>query len=45
MVFDTLIQQHFGELSKDELAIIQSYFHEEKLSKNEYFYRIWTDLQ
>lgn len=37
MVFDTLIQQHFGELSKDELAIIQSYFHEEKLSKNEYF--------
>lgn len=37
MVFDTLIQQHFGELSKEELAIIQSYFHEEKLSKNEYF--------
>lgn len=35
--FNRLIQEHFGQLNKEELAIIQSYFHEEKLSKNDYF--------
>lgn len=35
--FNTVIQEHFGPLSEQELAIIQSYFHKEKLSKNEFF--------
>ncbi len=35
--FDGLIQQYFGSLTSQELSIIQSYFKEEKLSKNEIF--------
>ncbi len=35
--FDELIQQYFGSLSSQELSVIQSYFREEKLSKNEIF--------
>ena len=32
-----LIQEHFGQLTHQELEIIQSYFHEEKLQKNDFF--------
>lgn len=35
--FDKLIQQHFGPVSSQELSVIQTYFKEEKLSKNEIF--------
>lgn len=35
--FNKLIQEHFGKLSNQELAIIQSYFHEETLHKNDFF--------
>ncbi len=34
-----LIQEHFGQLTNQELEIIQSYFHEEKLQKNDFFTR------
>lgn len=37
--FNTLIKQHFGQLTSDELAIIRSYFHEETLQKNDFFTR------
>lgn len=32
-----LIQEHFGQLTNQELAIIHTYFHEEKLKKNDFF--------
>jgi len=32
-----LIQEHFGQLTNQELEIIHSYFHEEKLQKNDFF--------
>ncbi|WP_312900865.1 hypothetical protein [Chryseobacterium taichungense] len=35
--FKELIQQYFGPLSSQELSVIQSYFREEKLCKNEIF--------
>lgn len=35
--FNKLIQEHFGQLTNKELAIIQSYFHEEQLQKNDFF--------
>lgn len=35
--FDKLIQEHFGQLTSQELSIIYSYFHEEKLKKNDFF--------
>ncbi len=35
--FDELLQQYFGSLTSQELLIIQSYFKEEKLNKNEIF--------
>lgn len=35
--FDELIQQYFGNLTAEELSIIQSYFKEERLNKNEIF--------
>jgi CRP-like cAMP-binding protein len=35
--FNQLIQAYFGELSEEELDIVQSYFYEEKLQKNDYF--------
>lgn len=35
--FNKLIQEHFGQLTNQELAIIHSYFHEEKLQKNDFF--------
>ncbi len=35
--FETLILEHFGQLTAEELAIIQSYFEEEQIKKNEYF--------
>lgn len=35
--FNKLIQEHFGVLSRQELSIVQSYFKEERLCKNEMF--------
>ncbi|MPS63394.1 Crp/Fnr family transcriptional regulator [Chryseobacterium sp.] len=35
--FNELIQQHFGPLDSQELSVIQSYFKEEQLGKNEIF--------
>jgi CRP/FNR family transcriptional regulator, anaerobic regulatory protein len=35
--FDKVIQDHFGKLSQEELSIIRSYFHLEKLQKNDFF--------
>lgn len=35
--FDTLIQEHFGQLTPNELNILHSYFYEEKLLKNDFF--------
>lgn len=35
--FDKLIQEHFGQLTTQELSIIHSYFHSEKLLKNDFF--------
>lgn len=35
--FDKLIQEHFGHLTTQELTIIHSYFHAEKLLKNDFF--------
>ncbi|WP_294221260.1 Crp/Fnr family transcriptional regulator [uncultured Chryseobacterium sp.] len=35
--FTTLIQQHFGALSANDLNTICTYFREEKLGKNEFF--------
>ncbi len=35
--FNELIQQHFGPLDSQELSVIQSYFKEEQLEKNEIF--------
>jgi len=35
--FSRLIQEHFGALSQDDLAVIHSYFKEEKLNRNENF--------
>jgi len=35
--FHKLIQEHFGQLSNQELTIIHTYFHEEKLRKNDFF--------
>lgn len=35
--FDNLIQEHFGRLTSEELIIIRSYFHEEKIGKNDFF--------
>lgn len=35
--FNKLLQEHFGQLTNQELAIIHSCFHEEKLQKNDFF--------
>jgi len=35
--FGRLVQEHFGALSQDDLAVIHSYFKEEKLNRNEKF--------
>jgi len=35
--FNELMQQHFGPLNSQELSVIQSYFEEEQLGKNEIF--------
>jgi len=35
--FNELIQQHFGPLNSQDLSVIQSYFREEQLGKNEIF--------
>ncbi len=35
--FNELIQQHFGPLNSQDLSVIQSYFREEQLVKNEIF--------
>ncbi|UMQ42307.1 Crp/Fnr family transcriptional regulator [Chryseobacterium sp. Y16C] len=35
--FNELIQQHFGPLDSQELSVIQSYFKEEQLGKNDIF--------
>ncbi|WP_146942772.1 Crp/Fnr family transcriptional regulator [Chryseobacterium hagamense] len=35
--FDTLIREHFGSLGPEEMLIIQNYFTEEVLRKNEMF--------
>lgn len=35
--FETLIKEHFGQLSNQEVAFIRPYFQEEKLQKNEFF--------
>lgn len=35
--FNKLLQEHFGQLTNQELAIIYSYFHKEKLQKNDFF--------
>ena len=35
--FETLIKEHFGQLSNQEVALIRPYFQEEKLQKNEFF--------
>jgi CRP-like cAMP-binding protein len=35
--FDEILQNHFGELTTNELKIIRSYFYEEKLNKNDFF--------
>lgn len=35
--FNELIQQHFGPLDSQELSVIQSFFKEEQLGKNEIF--------
>ena len=32
-----ILQAHFGKLKNEELEIVPSYFHEEKLNKNEFF--------
>lgn len=35
--FNRLVQEHFGALGQDDLAVIHSYFKEEKLNRNEKF--------
>lgn len=35
--FDIIIQEHFGQLTQQELIMMQSYFYEEKLQKNDFF--------
>ncbi|MFY1046076.1 Crp/Fnr family transcriptional regulator [Chryseobacterium sp. GP-SGM7] len=35
--FDELVQQYFGSLTAEELSVIQSYFKDERLNKNEIF--------
>ncbi len=35
--FSLLLQEHFGQLTDQELPIIRSYFFEEKLQKNDFF--------
>ncbi|EPR68264.1 Crp/Fnr family transcriptional regulator [Cyclobacterium qasimii] len=35
--FNQLIQAYFGQLSNEDLEIVQSYFYEEKLQKNDFF--------
>lgn len=35
--YNYLLQQYFGHLSPQELSVLLSYFHEEKLRKNEFF--------
>lgn len=35
--FDEILENHFGELTTNELKIIRSYFYEEKLNKNDFF--------
>ncbi|WP_339924523.1 Crp/Fnr family transcriptional regulator [uncultured Cyclobacterium sp.] len=35
--FNQLIQAYFGELSHEELEIVQSYFYEEKLKRNDFY--------
>ena len=35
--FNELIQRHFGPLNSQDLSVIQSYFREEQLGKNEIF--------
>lgn len=35
--FNRSVQEHFGQLTDKELAIIHSYFHEEQLQKNDFF--------
>ena len=35
--FSILLQEHFGQLTDQELSIIRSYFYEEKLQKNSFF--------
>jgi CRP-like cAMP-binding protein len=35
--FDQIIQEYFGELTKQELAVMRSYFQEEKLPRNDFF--------
>lgn len=35
--FNKTIQEHFGQLTKQELTIIHSYFHDQRLRKNEFF--------
>ena len=35
--FKKLIQEHFGPLTDEELVTIHSYFHEERLQKNDFF--------
>lgn len=36
---DHLLQNYFGTLSHEELSVIQPYFREEKLAKNDFFIR------
>jgi CRP/FNR family transcriptional regulator, anaerobic regulatory protein len=35
--FETLMQDHFGQLNTQELQILYSNFHEEKLNRNDFF--------
>ena len=35
--FNKIIQEHFGQLTQHELAIIHSFFKEEELKKNDFF--------
>ena len=35
--FNQLIQAYFGQLSKEELELVQSYFYEEKLQRNDFY--------
>lgn len=37
ILFDDLIQAHFGPLNKDELSQMESYFEKDKLKRNELF--------